>query len=110
MHMQHVHISFFHMWLVTQKVCSVLQGVSGWCWQGTCNSTDWCCVVLLACAAPSLLRPCAVQAAAVHGVQQGLPPDKRVSDMGQDMNGHDGSMQQAQQYDSTTQHIIVSVY
>lgn len=49
------------------------------------------------------------QAAAVHGVQQGLPPDKRVSDMGQDMNGHDGSMQQAQQYDSTTQHIIADL-
>lgn len=51
-----------------------------------------------------------VQAAGVHGLQQGLPPDKHGSDMGQqDMNGHGGSMQQAQQYDTATQQIIVSV-
>lgn len=58
-----------------------------------------------------LLCVCAyVQAAGVHGLQQGLPPDKRGSDMGQqDMNGHSGSMQQAQQYDTATQQIIVSV-
>lgn len=50
-----------------------------------------------------------VQAAGIHGLQQGLPPDKRTSDMGQpDMNGHGGSMQQAQQYDTSTQQIIVS--
>jgi hypothetical protein len=49
-----------------------------------------------------------LQAAGIHGLQQGLPPDKRQSDMGQpDMNGH-GAMQQAQQYDTTTQQIIVS--
>jgi hypothetical protein len=48
-----------------------------------------------------------MQAAGVHGLQQGLPPDKRRSDTGQqDMNG---SMQQAQQYDTATQQIIVSM-
>jgi hypothetical protein len=46
-----------------------------------------------------------VQAAGIHG----LSPDKRTSDMGQlDVNGHGGSMQQAQQYDASTQQIIVS--
>lgn len=55
-------------------------------------------------------RSCAcLQAAAASGLQQGLPPDKRVSDAGLDMNGHSSGMQQAQQYDNTTQQIIVSV-
>jgi hypothetical protein len=41
-----------------------------------------------------------VQAPGIHGLSQ----DKRMSDM----NGHGGSMQQAQQYDTSTQQIIVS--
>lgn len=86
--------------------CNLAQHSHGRAFALLCGSPHFHADSAVGCA--GVLLHLLLQAAGIHGLQQGLPPDKRPSDMGQpELNGH-GSMQQAQQYDTTTQQIIVS--